>query len=106
MAEKEEVRFAGMGREMPRCAMGSPPEETVLACPVQVDWQVIIPLPTEDQWQIETAKDLDLQLVTRACKGKELLNKCLLRDKRYWALFTNGQLEVDEGVIHYYKEAH
>ena len=106
VAKEEEVRFVGTRREMPKCAMGTPPDGAVLACPVQVDQQVIISLPTENQWQYKMVKDPDLQLVVRACKGPEPLNKCLLRDKGYWAPFTNGQLEVNDGVVCYYEEAH
>ena len=56
----KEVGPVGDDVEVPACMLLSVSEDEVMANPVQLDCQVVIPLPMEDQWKDATVGDPDL----------------------------------------------
>ena len=56
----KELGPVGDDAEVPVCMLLRLNEEEVMVNPVQLDCQVVIPLPTEDQWKDMTASDPDL----------------------------------------------
>ena len=46
--------------EVPMCMLSSLNRDEIMANPVQLDCQVVIPLPTEDQWKDAMMNDPDL----------------------------------------------
>ena len=77
-----------------------------LACPAQVDQQVVFPLPTEDQQHDATQADSDLKLVCQVLKDGKPLAKAKLQDKGYFTLWEKGQLEEERGLVFQFEEPH
>ena len=61
-----------------------------MVCPTQVDQQVVLPLPTEDQWHDATQADRDLRQVCQALKEGKPLAKADLQEKRYFTPWEKG----------------
>ena len=77
-----------------------------LACPTQVDQQVVIPLPMEDQWCDATSANNDLKLVMQALQSGNLAAKADFQDKGYAGPCKEGQLEVGKGLVYWHKGTH
>ena len=73
-------------------------------CPVWLDGETILPLPTQDQWREATARDPDLKILAKALDSGGLLPVAEIRDKGYALPFKKGQLEKADGLIFRFDE--
>jgi len=72
---------------------------------VAIDPALVLPLPTLEQWREATSRDPDLRHILDAAKlSGPALQKASLSNKGYFKAWTNGQLEVENGLIYHYKE--
>jgi hypothetical protein len=63
-----------------------------------------IPAPTEEDWRNAVATDHDLSRIKLTLEQNTQLLKAGLHEKRYFSEWTNGKLEVENGVIYQYEE--
>jgi hypothetical protein len=63
-----------------------------------------LPEPTREDWVNATATDHDLTRISAALATGDPLSKAALHDKTYHKEWSNGKLELDDGVLYQYEE--
>jgi hypothetical protein len=63
----------------------------------------MLPLPTEDDWRTETAKDHDLQLIATALQNGTEIPPLAFVDGRFRAAWDRHQFDYDDGLVYYYE---
>ena len=77
---------------------------TCMTSSARFNSQIVLPLPTEDQWQEATASDPDLKIIAKTLDSNGVLPLAEIHDNGYAVPFKKGQLEKDDGLIFWFEE--